>query len=70
MEKKTIGKGLAIALLGLGAFALLAGPSAGDRTVNIPFPERAATPHEVPEAPASPRECHPQRGIDSRCTFL
>jgi hypothetical protein len=70
MEKKTIGKGLAIVLLGVGAFGFLAGPSAGDRTVNIPFPERSANPHDVPEAPASPRECDLQRGIESRCTFL
>ena len=69
MVNKTIGKGIVVALLGLGAFGLLAGPSAGDRTVNIPFPERAAAPSDELEAPAGPRECDLQRNIVTECSF-
>jgi hypothetical protein len=69
MVNKTIGRGLVVALLGLGAFGLLAGPPSGDRTVNIPFPEHGATAYEVPEAPSTPRECDLQRNIDTDCSF-
>ena len=67
MEKQALGKGLIIALLGLGAFGLLAGEPG--RTIDIAFPERA-TPQEVQEVAGGPRECDLQRGIDTSCTFL
>ena len=70
MVKKTIGKGLVVALLGLGAFGLLAGPPAGEHIVNVPFPEHGATAYEAPEAPASPRECDLQRNIVTECSFV
>ena len=67
MEKQALGKGLIIALLGLGAFGLLAGEPS--RTIDVAFPERAAT-QEVQEVADGPRECDLKRGIDTRCTFL
>ena len=70
MVNKTIGKGLLVALLGLGAFGLLAGPPVGEHIVNIPFPERAEAPSDELEAPASPRECDLQRNIVTHCTFV
>lgn len=70
MEKLVIGKGLIIALLGLGAFGLLAAEPSRDLTVDIAFPERATTAQDALDAAASPRECDLQRGIDTDCTFV
>lgn len=69
MEKQAIGKGLIIALLGLGAFGLFAGEPLRDRSFDIAFPERVATV-EGQEMAGGPRECDLQRGIDTDCTFL
>ena len=70
MEKQLIGKGLIIAVLGLGAFGLLAREPGRELTINTVFPERAAALGEGQEVAGGPRECDLQRGIDTACTFL
>lgn len=70
MEKQVIGRGLIVALLGLGAFGLLAGEPTHDVTVDIAFPTRTTAEQDALDAAGSPRECDLQRGIDTDCTFV
>ena len=70
MEKQVIARGLIVALLGLGAFGLLAGEPTREVTIDIAFPERSTTAQDALDAAASPRECDLQRGIDTECTFV
>jgi hypothetical protein len=71
MEKQDIGKGVIfLALLGLGAFGVLAGAAYDRSTIEVAVPERTAKPYRGQDGVASPRECSLQQGIDAACTFL